>query len=131
MSIELKIKAKHLALEPKVIRHEEEKLKRQIRYEKVLAEDKTKLIRNLNNLVEHRKWDVRNEARATHLARAFLAGRPYNTVEIKRKDEYLFSQYIIPRIVTMVNKYRWTSNNIEVLRKEVTRQDIVEWAKIN
>jgi hypothetical protein len=32
MSIELKIKAKHLALEPGIIRHEEEKLKERIKH---------------------------------------------------------------------------------------------------
>ena len=34
MCIELKIKSKHLALEPKIIKHEECKLKGQIKYTK-------------------------------------------------------------------------------------------------
>ena len=83
MCIELKIKAKHLALEPKIIKHEERKLKGQIKYTKGTDAN---LIYKLNDLVNHRKWNVRNESRATELARAYLAGKPYSYVEKKRKD---------------------------------------------
>ena len=59
---------------------------------------------SLNN---HRKWDVRNENRATFLARAYLEGTTYSSVEQKRKpeNEYKFNTFIIPRVVAMVAKY--------------------------
>ena len=57
--VKLKIKVKHLATEPAIIRHEEKKLKGFSRAD----------------LQYHRIWDVRNEARATQLAIAFMKGK--------------------------------------------------------
>lgn len=116
MSIELKIKAKHLALEPGIIRAEEQKLKKQIRYNK--GGDTAKLIYKLEDLCHHRRWDVRNESRATHLARTYLAGKPYKSVEIKTDMNFLV-QYILPRIHAMVVKYG---------DRETTKQQIWDWA---
>ncbi len=69
MSIELKIKAISLADEARTIRIEEKRAK---------AKRQTS---TLNSLHEHRINVVRPAARATHLARAFLAGMPYRAVE--------------------------------------------------
>ena len=59
------------------------------------------------SLSKHRKWDVRNENRATFLARAYIEGAAYSSVEQKRKpeNEYKFNAFIIPRVVAMVAKY--------------------------
>ena len=125
MYIELKIKAKHLALEPAIIRNEEKKLKKQIKWAKENNPDICYLLKNqLERLVYHRKWDVRNEARATNLTRAFLNGKPYFSIESKRREEYLFQHYIIPRIVTMVTKYGIGD------QKKITAEIIREWSKI-
>lgn len=107
MSIELKIKEKHLALEPGIIRCEEEKLKEQIKYNKDKLKDTGALVTKLWSLGRHRRWDVCNETRATHLARTYLAGKPYTYAEKKRKQdrESRFQYSIIPRIVAMVKKY--------------------------
>lgn len=117
MSIELKIKSKHLSVEAQIIRFEERKLKNQIRWfiedhKATGANDEPKLYQftpfnMFNSLNRHRRWDVRNENRATFLARAYIAGKPYKSVESRRKEEneYTFYQYVIPRIVTMVAKY--------------------------
>jgi hypothetical protein len=123
MCIELKIKAKHLALEPSVIRKEERKLKSQIKYTKGTD---ASLIEKLNSLVCHRRWNVRNESRATELARAYLAGKPYTSVEQKRKpeNEYKFQNSIIPRIVSMVVKYG------SGVHRRVERETIREWSKL-
>ena len=121
MSIELKIKAKHLALEPKIIKCEEEKLKGQIKYTKGTD---TSLIWKLNSLVVHRKWNVRNESRATELARTYLAGKPYSYTEKKRKDDMMFQLYIVPRIVAMVTKYGKGD------QRKVDAAIIREWSKI-
>ena len=122
MCIELKIKSKHLALEPKIIKHEECKLKGQIKYTKGTD---ISLIWKLNSLTNHRKWNVRNEARATELARAYLAGKSYNYVEKKRNDDVMFQLYIIPRIHAMVTRYGKGD------QRKVTVDMIRDWSKIN
>jgi hypothetical protein len=113
MSIELKIKSKHLALEPAIIRKEEHKLLKQISWYKE-KHQVTDLFKHKESLALHRKWwnlqdhrrkVVRNEARATYLARAYLAGTPYEKVEKKtREDDTLYSN-ILPRVYSMVAKY--------------------------
>ena len=123
MSIELKIKSKHLGEEARVIRHEEQKLKKQSAWlrEKFGPELSTptegKSWYNwprtplgvtqdkLQCISSHRKWEVRNENRATFLARAFLAGKPYRSVEAKVKDQSRFDSYILPRLLKLVAKY--------------------------
>ena len=129
MSIELKIKSKHLALEPAIIRAEEKKLNKQSAYFLKILRDKGypdspsshwyntpewKQYRELGKksfkLYRHRTNDVRLEARATFLARAFLKGTPYKEVERARETEngskeYDFKVKVIPRIVSMVVKY--------------------------
>jgi hypothetical protein len=125
MSIELKIKAKHLALEPQVIRHEEAKLKKQIKYHR--SSDETSaftLARKLDELINHRRWNVRNESRATNLARAFLAGDMYSKHEKRSKaNDMMFFMYILPRIHVMVTKYGKGD------QRKMTRDDIWQWSK--
>jgi hypothetical protein len=103
MSIELKIKSKHLALEPAIIRKEERKILNRIRSGR--CNDTAEAFRKYESLHNHRKWNVRNESRATYLTRAFLAGIPYKNVERKVHSDGLFFQRIMPRIVDMVAKY--------------------------
>jgi hypothetical protein len=117
MSIELKIKSKHLSVEAQIIRFEEHKLKKQLRWfiedhKATGANDGPKLyefkpFNTYNSLNRHRRWDVRNENRATFIARAYLAGKAYKTVEQRRKteNEYTFYTYVLPRVVAMVAKY--------------------------
>jgi hypothetical protein len=108
MCVELKIKSKHLSEEAKIIRFEEEKLRHKNR-------DK------FFSLREHRKLDVRNENRATFLARAFLAGKAYKTVERKVHDLPKLYYSILPRVLAMVNKYGTA---------RLTKQDIVDWFEV-
>jgi len=105
MSLELKIKSKHLTEEAKIIRFEERKLKKQIRWmadRQALPPNFTIKYQSIHN---HRVWDVRNENRATFLARAYLAGIPYSKVEHKVKNVVNFKAYILPRLFDMVAKY--------------------------
>lgn len=117
MSLELKIKSKHLSEEARIIRFEEHKLTKQVGWfikqhnatgsnEPAKVYD-CKAYWQRNGLREHRVKDVRRENRATFLARAYISGQNYVDVEIKRKPEreYEFHQFIIPRIVNMVAKY--------------------------
>jgi hypothetical protein len=122
MTIELKIKQKHLALEPNIIRTEERKLKKQMQHNR--GEGKYwDLDRKRQELSNHRRWNVRNESRATHLARAFIEGKPYAYVEKKRNDEGLFQLYIVPRIVAMAQRYGKREH------RGITADVIKEWSK--
>jgi len=134
MSVQLKIKHKHLALEPGIIRLEEQKILKQIKHirdNSAYITDSEKKILNLeckfNNLVCHRKWNVRYESRATHLARAYIAGKEYKWIEPLRKEmnEYHFINDIVPRIVKMVSKY----GSYE--QRKVTKEQILEWCKLD
>lgn len=115
MSVELKIKSKHLSEEARIIRFEERKLLKQYEWAKrkhyeTGANGSYHYFNDpawckWNSVSNHRKWDVRNENRATFLARAYIAGIPYSKVEQKRKDDVLFFVYILPRVYQMVSKY--------------------------
>jgi hypothetical protein len=110
MSLELKIKAKHLGLEAGVIRHEERKLKKQIVWanQRQKTDQAFSISLALASISNHRKIVVRNECRATQLARAVIAGVPYETVERKRRvnTDSVFRSRILPRVAAMVAKYR-------------------------
>jgi hypothetical protein len=123
MCIELKIKAKHLALEPSIIRMEEERLKKQMKYNRGET-SYWDLARKREELSVHRRWNVRNEFRATELARAYLAGKPYTYVEQKRNEDGMFQLYIVPRIVAMVTKYGKGD------QRKIDRKTIQEWSKV-
>ena len=123
MSIELKIKSKHLALEPNIIRTEECKLKKQMHYNRGEG-SYWDLDRQRQSLSVHRRWNVRNEARATYLARAFIDGKPYTYAERKRNDDGLFQMYIVPRIVAMVQRYGKREH------RGITADVIKEWSKL-
>lgn len=115
MSVELKIKSKSLTEESRIIRKEERKLLKTVRWhiarhretgsndEYAIHSDTSFMTRK--RLEKHRKFDVRNESRATHIARAFIAGLPYKVVENKVNDVESFNKYILPRVVKMILKY--------------------------
>ena len=109
MSIELRIKSKHLAEEARIIKFEEARQKKFGNYE------------TLNRLCEHRKIDVRNENRATFLARAYIAGKPYRSCEHKRRPEkeYQFKR-VLRRVLAMVQKYH---------DRKTSEEDIINWIK--
>jgi len=133
MSVQLKIKSKHLALEPAIIRTEENKLRRKIRWARLhqKTEDELNATRTLNSFSSHRRWDVRNESRATYLARAYIEGREYRSVEKSRKEEAVFRVWILPRIVSMVIKYKL--GKIEKYMKpddlKAVRDEILKWSE--
>lgn len=105
MSIELKIKSKHLSVEAQIIRFEENKLRK--------TDQETYF-----SLRNHRRWDVRNENRATFIARAYLAGKRYKSVERHVNDEGVLIAYIVPRALSMINKYG---------NEKVTKEDLLKW----
>lgn len=111
MSVELKIKSKHLSEEARIIRFEERKFRNQVDWLKEHQQPHDKEHNTLMSLKQHRRWDVRNENRATFLARAYLAGKDYKTLEAKRNDEGVMG-YIAPRVCDMVNKYGPTDQKL-------------------
>jgi hypothetical protein len=129
MSIKLKIKSKHLALEAGVIRFEELKLKRQIEWLKTHQKDEATFRSEWESLNSHRRFDVRNEARATYIARVYIEGRKYETIENNIKDLGTFNTYIFPRVLTMVIKYK--HGRIEKFMRpddaKVIRDEVKAW----
>ena len=140
MSIELKIKNKHLAEESRIIRFEERKeLKKANWLQKEHIATGNSLPDNwmvrswygtYYSINRHRRLYVRNENRATSLARAYLAGVEYNTVEHKRKpeNEYNFKYAVIPRVIKMINKYgRVWDKETRSRPPEITEHEILKW----
>lgn len=106
MSIELKVKAMSLAAEAVIIRRQQRKLERArhtaaarkmaamfgngAEAEVIQSEDLAKYLNGNDpqwmSLQHHRRVDVRQASRATHLARMFIKGVPYRAVEYACHD---------------------------------------------
>ncbi len=153
MTVELKIKSKHLALEPAIIRKEERKLSKRIKNYKQyhqLSNDGLfiyykehpelyALWSKQSSLISHRVLNVRHEARATYLARAYIKGVPYKVVEANSKDEPLHNM-VMSSLIRMVMKYGSTRYFSDVDRSVVpfkviktaenkAKDDILAWLK--
>jgi hypothetical protein len=86
----LRIKAKHLAEEARIIRREAQRVHGMDRWQ----------------LNHHRQTTVRDEARATQLAYQFLRGKhPYHALEATVNDPGKLHSCILPRVRAMVQKY--------------------------
>lgn len=117
MSLELKIKAKSLSAESQMIRKEELKLKRQARWHRE-QQDATKaasIMRLHDALYRHRLDVVRTETRATQLARAYIAGRTYKSVEPNTRQP--IPGYVLGRLEKLIKKYG----------QGASRDDIAQW----
>lgn len=107
MSYQLKIKEKTLAEETRIIRKEERKAVDSFVNAQNVGKTKAafKHLSKFNDLYDHRVNVVRKEARATHLARAYIKGLPYAAVEkVGSMDSYEIGYYA-GRIFNMVSKY--------------------------
>lgn len=129
MSIELKIKSKHLSAEAKIIRHEENKLKRQIQWLKEHQQPHADKSDTLSSISGHRRWEVRNENRATFLARAFIADVPYKTLEQSCHDSGIIKNAIHPAILRMVLRYDKRYNNFPYHPETEKQKHIVQVSK--
>ena len=108
MSIELKIQAKTLAVEAKIIRLEEHKAK---------AAKKTYMV---NYLRAHRVGKVRSAARSVQLARAYLRGARYRDIEKTRKSAPDYTE-----ILRLVDKYGPTQ--LRRLEKKERQDRLKRW----
>jgi hypothetical protein len=151
MSIELKIKSKHLSEEAKIIRFEERKLLKQYqwslnKYREAGHNDiyprwHDKAFNEYKSISQHRKWEVRNENRATYLARAYIAGVPYKIVEQKRNpdNEHVFKTFVLPRVFAMVVKYslriegdwEWDKVKQKYNATKQLKDKITAWSKLD
>lgn len=106
----LKVKALSLAEEARIIR----KLEKQFNKETYVYREQT--YQYHNELYDHRVGIVRWESRATHLARAFLAGKDYKSIEPSRKPEkeYYFNIKVEPRVQAIIKKYKRNSSPEQV-----------------
>jgi hypothetical protein len=150
MSIELKIKSKHLSEEARIIRFEENKLLKNVQYRRrkhyeAGSNEEYKYYydkdhQSYASLNKHRTWDVRNENRATFLARAYIAGVPYKSVEQKRKEanEFTFQNFVLPRVFSMVVKYgkreegawEWDKTKNRYIATNQLKSKIIEWCNV-
>ena len=128
MSVELKIKSKHLTVESKIIRFEEQKLKKQkLKKQKLYLKEKghqdevNKLSSVIESLSDHRRKDVRNENRSTFLARAYLSGKPYRYVEAKTIIPVANVYKVLSRALVMINKYG---------PETITLADLIKWTQL-
>ncbi len=99
----LKIKAKSLAEEARIIRREESRFSGWQRA----------------SLNEHRRSVVRDAARATYLAIALIKGVPYRVLEATCELNYRML-YIDPKVLAMVQKYH---------DRTFTKEQLTEWFK--
>jgi hypothetical protein len=125
----LKIKIKHLALEPAIIRKEEQKVLNTARYYRKKQDGiaAKKHYENYFSLYHHRVNNVRDEARATQLAYAFCRGKEYLKVETPRED---LPYHITRRVVQMVMKYHPERSN-KFTDYDTTWKIIKEWSKLD
>jgi hypothetical protein len=141
MSVYLKIKSKHLALEPAIIRKEEEKVKKQIKHYKMYHQvtdsdwmgyykshpDLYNFCAKHGSLVSHRRWEVRNEARATYLARAYIKHMPYKVVEANTQEK--LPGPVIDSLIRMIMKYGAIRYYPEYTRDESGKTKIAKTAE--
>lgn len=98
----LKIKIKSLAAESKIIRAEERKV---LGFARELSSESNQVYRDEHletyvGLRRHRTTIVRDEARVSFLAYAFLRGHPPTDVERSRPPEYL-----VKRAASIVHRF--------------------------
>jgi len=111
MSYQLRIKAISLALEAQAIRKDERKAL--VRRDRAKTEKRrTKLYNQYADLRMHRVIDVRNEARATNIARGFLRGLRYDQIETLPKGTNRYDSYLLSndgpnwdRVLRLIEKY--------------------------
>lgn len=141
--IELKIKALSLTAEARIIKRLERKLKRKYpiatmdgynpktdKQETIIHYGPSPLLNprraeQFFRIQGHRLKEVREEARATHLARAFLKGKPYHEVE-QKAYEFPINK-LKYKIEAMVRKYAWGDSRLVAQRFEEWCQDAANY----
>lgn len=123
----LKIKLKNLRDEVALIKSHEERLKNHIAVHMGMSEHLKSLV---DQMVHHRKFDIRNETRATLLAYGYIRGRNYHQLECTTRPESCFAvKARVERVARMVNKYSVMDWNPEGL--DVTMENVRAWMSVD
>lgn len=122
MSVELKIKAITLGYEATQIRRFERKFLKSARTGAQRVKDGDNTVdwvegsyRSYRSLNDHRRNVVRPEARATHLARAYLKGQPYAAVEASTREPV--QGWLTEKVARMASNYGPTPVDREMIEK--------------
>lgn len=129
-SYELRVKIRSLAAEAKIIRHEEKRALRRRRRameragkvnDQQVHDDKTKFHGSAFASLREHRLKLREHSRWAQLAFAFLRGRPYLSVEAKRKPEreFLFRYHAVREITANVVRFT-TGSAIGSVASEAT-----------
>lgn len=122
MCVELKVKIKSLAAETRIIRAEERKSLGRGRAMDAAyyPDDKKKCYATYEKLRHHRIEVVRREARATHLAYAFIRGKsnPEGAWDLKDHSEYMNRAAAKQSVYRMVIKYHKEYTHLYWMFKE-------------
>lgn len=113
----LKVKIKSLAAEAQIIRKEEHRAQSAYRFssnKQGLEERYTRDFSEFQGLRNHRRVDVRSEARAALVAYGFLRGRKYQSIE--KPDEKNPPRW--DRVLRLAEKYGTLPTNAEDQIKE-------------
>jgi hypothetical protein len=104
MSVYLKVKAKSLAAEARIIRREERKRSAFVRYaQRTNHSNPAKARGEQVRLHLHRVGVVRSAARETHIARGFISGKPYSQIEKPTRNP--LSQWQVSQVCKTINRY--------------------------
>lgn len=102
---ELKAYSNTISDQSRHLRREARKAKKKWENARVRGLDtQFKYLELFQDLSNFRKSKVKNTARATYLARAFIEGRKYKSVETKRSDDHLFYNHILPVVTDIINE---------------------------
>lgn len=115
MSVELRVKEKSLAAEAKIIRQEEIKAKKSATWcrKHQMSGEAERFNKTRESLHEHRIEVVRFECRATNLARAYIKGTPYRSIERSTKTGDYQMGRLKGRMHKLVCKYHNRQEPIE------------------
>jgi len=118
MRVYLKVKIKSLAAEAKIIRFEERRLRP--------LTDKTRDY--FLGLMNHRRGEIRTEARASLLAYGFIRGRTYRSIESKTKE---MGRVAHSQLWAKVNRLVVKYGPAEYRDPKDVDKFLVAWASVN
>lgn len=128
----LKIKIKHLAQEPAIIRKEERKCLGSSRWlkEKQEGEKAQRSYFDYEQLMHHRKLHLRPHARATQLVYAFLRNKKYSETEMPNSQPLFYNDR--EEIVRMIDKYDFGKIHVAYgtsaeVKKKIIWQEFEKW----
>jgi hypothetical protein len=134
--MELKIKALSLAAEARIIKAQQERLLRRQRKaaarprhnnDEAFATSQSRRLELCDRIRDHRKHDIRLEARATNLARGFLKGLAYEAIEATTYEPGAVVR-ALSKAEGMVKEYGEGDSRIIMQKFAMWRDGALTWA---